>query len=150
MLPESLKEIIDFAIEKEAESASFYRNSSDLAEQAHIKKLFEEMAAEEEKHKMLLEGLDEEMITKTEIKKVPTLGIAELLSETSFGPSVSYDQALALAIKNEEKSVRLYEGLAEHTEDAQLKKLFQILTQEEAKHRLKLEKVYSDEVFFED
>ena len=150
MLPESFREIIDFAIEKEAESASFYRNSSDLAEQAHIKKLFEEMAAEEEKHKMLLEGLDEDAIAKIEIKKVPTLGIAELLSETSFGPSVSYGQALALAIKNEEKSVKLYEGLAEHTEDAQLKKLFQILTQEEAKHRLKLEKVYSDEVFFED
>jgi rubrerythrin len=150
MLPESLKEIIDFAVEKEAESASFYRNASDLAEQSHVKALFNELAAQEEKHKMLLENLDEELIALTEIKKVPTLKIGELLAETSFGPSISYDQALGLAIKNEEKSVKLYGGLAEHTEDPDLKALFQILTQEEAKHLLRLERIYSEEVLFED
>lgn len=150
MLPESLREIIDFAVEKEAESASFYRNAGDLAEQSHVKALFAELALQEEKHKMLLENLNEELIARTEIKKVPTLRIGELLAETSFGPSISYDQALALAIKNEEKSVKFYQGLAEHTEDADLRALFEILTQEEAKHRLKLEQAYSEEVLFED
>ncbi len=150
MLPENFKEIIDFAVEKEAESAGFYRNVSELAENVNIKSFFSEMAIEEEKHKMLLMGIDDETIRITEVKKVPDLGIAQFLNETSFSRGITYDQALTLAIKNEEKSFEFYRGLAEHTTDPELKKLFHILEQEEAKHKLKLEGIYSEEILFED
>lgn len=150
MLPESFKEIIDFAIEKETESAGFYRNASDLMESDNIKSFFKEMAAEEEKHKMLLIGIDDKTIKLSEVKKVPDLGIAEFLSETSFDLGLSYGQALTLAIKSEQKSLEFYRGLAKHASEPELKRLFHILEQEEAKHKLRLEEVYSEEVLLED
>jgi len=47
-------------------------------------------------------------------------------------------------MKREEKSLKLYNELAGKTEKGSLAKVFQILAQEEAKHKLKLETLYDD------
>jgi rubrerythrin len=53
-------------------------------------------------------------------------------------------EILKLAMKREEKAVKLYTTLSEQTDNADAKKVFQILVQEEAKHKLALESMYDD------
>ncbi len=49
-------------------------------------------------------------------------------------------------MKSEEKSHEFYLRSAERCEAPDIKKLFQMLAQEEAKHKLKFEKMYEDDV----
>jgi len=49
-----------------------------------------------------------------------------------------------LAMQREEKALALYNKLELEVEDAASKKLFQVLAQEEAKHKLFLETKYDD------
>ena len=49
-------------------------------------------------------------------------------------------------MKNEEHSVKLYNGLKASCRDEDLKRLFAFLAQEEAKHKLKFEKIYDEEI----
>jgi rubrerythrin len=58
---------------------------------------------------------------------------------------MAYNELLMLAMKREEKALALYNKLlreAADTEDS--KKLFKMLCQEEAKHKLSLETMYDD------
>jgi rubrerythrin len=47
-------------------------------------------------------------------------------------------------MKREEKALQLYNDLLKEVETDDAKKLFQMLCQEEAKHKLKLETLYDD------
>lgn len=49
-----------------------------------------------------------------------------------------------LAMKREEKALALYNEMLVKTENPEAKKLFQMLCQEEAKHKLALETKYDD------
>ena len=49
-------------------------------------------------------------------------------------------------MKNEEHSVKLYNDLRESCMDEDLKRLFDFLAHEEAKHKLKFEKIYDEEI----
>ncbi len=49
-------------------------------------------------------------------------------------------------MKNEEHSVKLYNDLKESSVDEDPKRLFEFLAREEAKHKLKFEKIYDEEI----
>jgi rubrerythrin len=51
---------------------------------------------------------------------------------------------LHLAIKREEKALALYNDLLGTAEKTEFKKVFKMLCQEEAKHKLKLETLFDD------
>ena len=55
-----------------------------------------------------------------------------------------YSDILRLAMKREEKALRLYNELAEKTDEGSLTKVFHMLAQEEAKHKLALETLHDD------
>ena len=57
---------------------------------------------------------------------------------------MSYRDILLLAMKREEKALALYNDLQEKAETADQTKVFMILSQEEAKHKLALEAEYDD------
>ena len=61
-------------------------------------------------------------------------------------PDISYADILRIAMKREERSVKLYTDLKERNQDAALNKLFTFLVQEESKHKYALEKIYDDEI----
>ena len=58
----TLEKIISFAIEKEKEAAELYKDMSSLAKKPNAKVMFDELAAEEVKHRELLEGITEENV----------------------------------------------------------------------------------------
>jgi len=46
----------------------------------------------------------------------------------------------------EERALKLYNNMNKSNQDENLKKLFSLLANEEAKHKLRLEKIYDDEI----
>jgi rubrerythrin len=148
MRPNSLDEILRFAIRKEADAAAFYRMAADRSNPG-VKKTFEELAKEEDGHKKKLEGFDLMKIEEMEIKEVKGLGLSEMMEDVPFSSDMSYADLLRMAIKNEEKSQHLYTSTAQLVKETNLKKLLLILAQEESTHKERLEKIYDKEVLQE-
>ena len=57
---------------------------------------------------------------------------------------MNYRDILMLAIKREEKALALYNDLLVRADTENSQKVFKILCQEEAKHKLALESMYDD------
>ena len=140
------KEIIQFAIDKEVEAFNFYTEVGRNAKYSGARELFLSLAKEEEGHRKLLQNLNIEKVAQKRIEKVPDLKISDYMVDVEVKPDLSYADMLRIAMKREERSVKLYEDLRGSNPDEELKKLFTFLIQEEAKHKLKLEKIYDDEI----
>ena len=57
---------------------------------------------------------------------------------------MAYNEILMLAMKREEKALKLYNDFLAQADSDESKTLFKILCQEEAKHKLALETMYDD------
>ena len=77
------------------------------------------------------------------------LKIGDYLVEEATGPELDYPGALILAMKKEKSAFKLYSDLADSTEDENLNNTFVALAQEEAKHKLRFEIEYDQNVLTE-
>ena len=140
------KEIVKFAIDKEIKSYNFYTNASQVAKYSGAKDLFSDLAQQEVGHRKMLEKLDLKKIAQAKIEKVPDLKISDYIVDAEFKPDMPYADILRIAIKMEERALKLYNNMNQSNQDENLKKLFSLLANEEAKHKLRLEKIYDDEI----
>jgi rubrerythrin len=145
---DSLDEILRFAIRKEADAAAFYKMAADRSDPG-VKKTFKELAKMEEGHKMKLEKFDLKKIGKMKLKETKGLGLSEMMDDAPFSSDMSYADLLRMAIKNEEKSQRLYLDTEKMVTEPSLKKLLLILAHEESTHKEKLETIYDEEILKE-
>lgn len=145
---ESLDEILRFAIRKEADGAASYRMAADRSNPA-VKKAFKELAKEEEGHRKKLEGFDLKKISQMKLKKTKGLGMSEVMEDVPYDSEMSYAELLRMAIKNEEKSERLYLSAEKMVTEPNMKKLLLILAQDESTHKERLERIYDDEILIE-
>ena len=97
-------------------------------------------------HRKLLEKLDMKKIAQAKIEKVPDLKISTYITDAEFKSDMPYANILRMAIKMEERALKLYKNLNKSNKDEKLNKLFTFLANEEAKHKLRLEKIYDDEI----
>ena len=143
---ESFEEIIHYAIEKEKEAAAFYKDAASQEAYPGAKQLFTEFADEEEKHQALFEGYlkGEKKLPDYELKWIPDIKRSDYLVDMTYEKGMPYSDILLLAMKREEKSLNLYHELAKQNQNEDLVKVFQMLAQEEAKHKLSLETLYDD------
>lgn len=146
MKEKDFKEVITFAIRKEAEAYNLYKTYSRLVKTPGLKTMFEELAQQEQKHREILERVERKDVSDYKFKKIPDLKIADYVEKEEFSPDMDYASALRFAIKREEGSLKLYRHLAEGADDPELKKLFSALAQEESKHKLRLETEYDENV----
>jgi rubrerythrin len=142
----SMEEILEFAIEREKQAVLFYE---DLAQQETFKaakQIFEEYADEERKHQRMLEQFSQkkEALSRYRYKWIPDMKRSNYMVDIEYEPGMSYVDILRLAMKREEKALKLYNELATKTEDNDAMKLFQVLAQEEAKHKSYFERTYDD------
>ena len=142
-------EIIRFAIDGEQEAVDAYTTASETVARANVKKMLLGMARQEQMHKEKLESIDRERVADTAIVNVPDLRIADFMDDVTITADMDYQDILAVAMKREEKAHNLYTTLASNTEDAELRKVFELLAQEEAGHKLALEKEYDEHVLTE-
>lgn len=140
------QEVLQFAIEKEIGTFNLYTLCGQIARYSGGKELFEELANEEEGHRKLLENLSVRKVDQARLQAVQDLRISDYLIEVECKPDSSYADILRMVMKNEEHSVKLYNDLKELCRDEDLKKLFALLAQEEAKHKLRFEKIYDEEI----
>jgi rubrerythrin len=145
---ENLKAIIDFAIEKETEAAEFYETTSREESMSGKKEMLLEFAQQERKHKDMLEkflaeGIDAK-IREYKFKWITDIKRSDYVDEVAYHRGMPYNEMLMLAMKREEKALKLYNALLAKTDHADAKKLFKVLCQEEAKHKLALETLYDD------
>lgn len=143
---ESVDDILNFAKDREKEAVDFYISLAEEATRASLKETFERFAKEEEKHIALLSDMSDNkgMIDAYEIKKIPNLKISDYMVEIEYKQGMPMPDILKIAMKREEKAVKLYSMLGDETDNADAKKIFQILVQEESKHKLALESMYDD------
>ncbi len=140
------REIVQFAIGRETDSVHFYTRASQMAIPSGTKELFQDFARQEEGHKRKLEDVNAGKIALGKIEKIPNLMISDYLVDSELKPSSPYADILRIAMKREERSVKLYTDLKGKNTDEDLNKLFTFLVQEESKHKYYIERLYDDEI----
>jgi rubrerythrin len=144
----TLNDIIDFAIAKEIEAAEFYDNASQQEKFSGKKQMLQEFAAEERKHEALLKDVKAGKVGKQlddyKFKWIIDIKRSDYVVATEYHPGMAYHELLLLAMKREEAALKLYNELLGHAESKEQKKVFKMLCQEEAKHKLILETMYDD------
>jgi rubrerythrin len=123
----NLTEIIDFAIAKEIEAAEFYRSVCEQENFSGKKEMFLEFAVEDYKFKWI-----------ADIKR------SDYVEDVIYTPGMAYNDMLLLAAKREEKALALYNQMLANAATEEAKKVFKMLCQEEAKHKLALETMLDD------
>ncbi len=144
----TLRDIIDYAIDKEKEAAAFYEEISGMEVASGSRQMFKDFAAEEQKHRKLLENIEQKGVSEGledyRFKWIPDIKRSDYAVETAYERGMAYNEILMLAMKREEKALALYNDLLKKAETADHKKVFKMLCQEEAKHKLALETMYDD------
>ncbi|MGD2126040.1 MAG: ferritin family protein [Desulfobacteraceae bacterium] len=143
---ESFEEIIQFAIEKEKEAVAFYEDAGRQEPYSGARQTFEEFADEERKHQALLEGFlkGERSLADYKFEWIPDMKRSDYMLGLTYERGMPYAEILRLAMKREEKALQLYNDLQGKADDPDLVKIFKMLSQEEAKHKLAIETLYDD------
>ena len=144
----SIEEILDFAIVEEQQSYEFYMKLAGKMEADAMRRVFEEFAREEQGHKARLQAMKDGKlsIASSAEENVPDLKIADYVVDVQPSADMDYQEALVLAMKKEKAAFMLYSDLAALVEDDAHKEVFLSLAQEEAKHKLRFEVEYDQEI----
>ncbi|MCP4678580.1 MAG: ferritin family protein [Deltaproteobacteria bacterium] len=146
----NIDEILDFAIDSEQAAVDLYTGLADQAKNPAIKKAFGEYANEERGHKAkLMEVKAGKRFLKSGNKPVLDLKISDYTVEEEPVPDADYQSVLIFAMKKEKAAFKLYTDLAGKTDDPALSELLLGLAQEEAKHKLRFEIEYDDNILIE-
>jgi len=146
MTREQFQEIINFAVEREREAQRFYNEAAKKAKWPHISDLLRELELQEKGHERHLLGLEIPKVQKAHLDPVPDMRISDFMVDMEYKPDMDFQDIMVLAMKREEKAVKLYRELANSCTDPQVCKLFAVMAEEESKHKFKLEREYEDTV----
>ncbi|NLB19000.1 MAG: ferritin family protein [Syntrophomonadaceae bacterium] len=147
MRSDYLKGILNMAIAREIEAAEFYFGVYEKTNDTNLKEIFKELAQEEHKHQLMLEGyqINEAQVMKFKVKD------DYKVAETVEAPRLSLDmkpvEAIALAMKREEEAMNLYQELADASDSAEQKEIFENLSRMEQSHKVRLEDLYTNMAF---
>ena len=142
----SVDEIINFATKREKEAVDFYTYLSKEAALPALQETFKRFAQEEEKHVTFMQDMagNKEKIDSYEFAKIPDLKISDYIVAIEYKEGMPMQEILKLAMKREKKAVKLYTIMADKTDNENVKKVFNILVQEESKHKFALDSLYDD------
>lgn len=146
---ESVDGVLDFAIKREGEAWDFYTDLAAKVKRTDLKTLFKQFAEEEKSHKAKLQGVKKGKQLLPAEKNILDLKMSDYLVAEEPTEEMTYQKALILAMKKEKVSFKLYTDLAASVQSDDLKNIFSHLAQEEAKHKLRFEVEYDNEVMGE-
>jgi rubrerythrin len=145
----NVEEVLDYAVKSEENAHSFYTSWSKKLEDKSLGKVFQELAAEELKHKEFILGVKKGQTLKPSREEIIDLKISDYVMEVKVSTDMDYQEALTLAMQREKEAFKLYSGLAAMALDENIKNTFKALAQEEAKHKMRLEIMYDDDILKE-
>jgi rubrerythrin len=142
---ESIGEILEFAVAREVAAKRFYKDLAEKVENPAMRELLAEFAKEELQHKekLELEMMKEGIVVATG-EKVAGLRGSDYIVDVESTADMDYKELLALAIKKEKLSVRLYVDLAAMVDDAEWREMLLCLAEEEAGHKARFEIEYEE------
>ncbi len=143
---ESINDILDFAIASEQEAVEFYTGLSEQTSNEAMKKVFIQIANEEKGHKSRLIRIKEKELFEFKEEKVVDLKISDYMVTSEPKSDMTYQDFLFVAMNKEKAAFKLYSDLAKIAPNNQLSEIFLSLAQEEAKHKLRFEVEYDDNV----
>ncbi|KPK81510.1 MAG: rubrerythrin [Bacteroides sp. SM23_62_1] len=146
----TINDILDFAIKDELRASNLYADLAKRSKSKEMQKIFELFSKEELGHKKKLELIKKggKMIPSN--TRVQDLKIGDYLVDVNTSrDDLSYQEALIIAMKEEKAAFRLYSDLAARTDNTAAKETFLMLAQEEAKHKLRFEIEYDDNILKE-
>jgi rubrerythrin len=132
-------EILELAVAREVDANRFYLALAARAQNPHIRRIFEELAAEELEHKAKLELEIMKTGRVVDTSRVP-LGLQD--DQPDYTPleyEIDYRDILLMGMQKEEASFRLYVDLAGMATDANSKEVLLAIAQEEVKHKLRFQ-----------
>jgi len=141
---DSFEEIRRYAIREEINAASLYRMFAGRSAE-WTKKMFEELAEEEEEHRRFLEKMDMDRVRKYIVSDVPDLKISDYMLDVRYSEDMTPQEAMIYAMKSEEMAKKMYLDMQSMVSDEDTKKLFAVLAEQEARHKLRLETMYQEE-----
>jgi len=139
--------IMDMAIASEIEAYQFYSEVVTCVSDPSLKQIFQEFAAEEKGHQATLENLKTMEIQNFTFTVTSDYKISEATELPRLSLKMKPAEAVALAMKKEEESMKLYRGLAAASADPEKKKLFDNLAKMEEGHKTKMEGLYTMTAF---
>jgi rubrerythrin len=140
------KDFVQFAIDNEVEAARLYEKYALVAKQASSKKLLKDMAAMERGHEARLkEFLKSGSAYFSKIGVIADLHVSDFMVASELSESSTIEEVFVFAMKAEQKANELYAKLGSLETDANVKKVFLALADEEKKHKYDLEKEYEKE-----
>ena len=135
-------EILEMAVAREVDANRFYLVLAERVENPRIKKIFEELAAEELEHKAKIE-LEIMKTGRVVNKDKAPAGFKN--DRADYVPpeiEMDYKDILLMGMQKEDASFRLYVDLAGMTSDAHSKEILLALAQEEAGHKLRFQTIF--------
>jgi len=145
----SIEDILNFAISEEEKAQAFYEDMAGKSDSPAMKDVFSGFALEEKGHRAKLIAVKEGKIEEPFAGKVADLKIGDYLVDMDAAPDTTYQEALIIAMKKEKAAFRMYTDMAGSVQDQNLRNLFLGLAQEEAKHKLRFEVEYDDNILTE-
>jgi len=139
----NMDEIMELCINQEQQAIDLYTLARDQARDESSRQKFQELVAMETAHKVALQ--DFELAAYLELPPA-NLMVTDYLMEPTLKDNMSTQEILILAAKREDKTARMYQALADHfVADKQLNTFFQIMADEELRHKHDLETEYERE-----
>jgi len=146
----SYAEVIQLAINNEQDAADLYAGLANRSQGPAAKAHFEQLANMERGHKQKLEALDFDYFKSQKIDPPQDLKIADYLVDVELSPDANYQDTLLYAAKCEKAAAELYTDLAAVYKAApDVSRMFEVLAQEEAHHKLLIEREYDEKVYRE-
>ena len=143
------KEILATAIGNEVEAYEFYLNAVSKTNDTNLKAIFNELAQEELKHKVLLESFLKNVGSTMNFHSGPDYKISESVELPKLSSKMSFAEGVALAMKKEEEAMNMYMQFAQASIDLEHKKTFEQLAIMEQGHKAKLESLYTNTAYIE-
>ncbi len=151
MAHKQLREIMDMAIQFEADASEFYATAAGIAKDPSAKIMLNEFASIELKHKEKLESFNLDGVAEEHhtVPKTHDLHISDYLVDKQITPDSTSQDIMVHAMKREQKAYEFYARMLKVVTSADVRSLFEELAEEELEHKSKIETEYDDVVYKE-
>jgi len=139
----NMDQIMEMCIDQEQQAIDLYAMARDQAKDDASKQKFQELVDMETEHKVSLRNFELEKY----IELPPAnLKVTDYLMEPLLSDNLNTQEILIIAAKREDKTAKMYQDLADHfASDSELNTFFQMMSDEELRHKHDLETEYEKE-----
>lgn len=142
----SVQDAILHAKNHEEKIRDFYLHCRGRAKIPGVRTFFAEMADEAAAHLKLLDETEENEKTRMVPPDIDDFQLSDFMVDVAFTPEITYQEALVMAMKTEEKVHDFYQFWETRCGCKRISGLFAHLAAEALKHKKKLEAIYDTEI----